>query len=167
MQDKELHTVTVGTFIRFLKNLNGLIEKGSKHVARGKISEKKLIQGKLAPDMFNFIQQVGYAYFTAFETVTNLTGKQPPEFTYDEKNIKELKTSIVRAVKFLETIRPKDIAQSRGKRIKTFLHPNKKFSRDVYVCELALPNFFFHVTTAYDIFRHLGVPLGKEDYLGV
>jgi hypothetical protein len=116
--------------------------------------------------MYTLIQQVGYVYFMAFETVENLTGKKPPEFTYDEKNFKELKTSLKRASAFLKTIKPQDF-KSRKSGVKTFLHPKKKFSDTVYVRELALPNFFFHVTTTYDILRHLGVPLTKQKYLGL
>jgi hypothetical protein len=117
--------------------------------------------------MFNFTQQVGYAYFTALEIATNLSGKEMPKFTYDEKSIQELKVSLKRAIQFLKTIKPKDVAYSEKKRMKTFLNPKASFARDTYIQMLAMPNFFFHVTTAYDIFRHLGVPLKKDDYLGV
>jgi hypothetical protein len=69
-------------------------------------------------------------------------------------------------IAFLKTVKAKDIEYSQGKRMKTFLLDKKTVSRAVYVRELAMPNFFFHVATAYDIFRHLGVPLKKSDYLG-
>jgi hypothetical protein len=168
MQTEPLFEETIPVFILFLSNLSGLLKKGSVFAGKkgNKNSEKKLIERKLAPDMYTFTQQIGYAYFMAFETVTNLTGKQPPEFTYDEKSIKELQTSLKRATAFLRTITKKDIAFSKGKKMKTFLHQKKTFSREEYVRTVALPNFFFHVATAYDIFRHLGVPLTKEDYLG-
>lgn len=166
MKNQTLYTETVPVFIHFLGTLQKILAKGQKHArkARG-LNEKTLVGGKLAPDMYPLTQQVGYAYFMAFETVTNLTGKQPPEFTYDEKNIKELNRSLGRAVTFLKTIKPRDIKPD-AKTVETFLLAKKKIPTETYVRMYALPNFFFHVTTAYDILRHLGVPLVKEDYLG-
>ncbi|MEP7162837.1 MAG: DUF1993 domain-containing protein [Candidatus Moraniibacteriota bacterium] len=164
-----LYEETIPIFIRFLGNLSTILDKGNRFAKRkkGRVSEKKLLEGRLAPDMYTFIQQIGYAYFMALETACNLTGKEMPVFTYDEKSVKELQTSLRRSIAFLRTIKPRDIASTRGKRMKTFLDPTERFSREMYVRTLALPNFFFHVTTAYDIFRHLGVPLKKDDYLGV
>ena len=88
-----------------------------------------------------------------------------PKFTYDETSTKELKASLTRVITFLERIKVSDVAYSEKKKMKTFLS-DKRLSRDTYVHLYAIPNFFFHVATAYDIFRNLGVPLKKEDYLG-
>ncbi len=167
MNNKNIFREMVPVFIQFLGNLSAVLDKSHKHLGR-KLGEKKLVEGRLAPDMYNLRQQVGYAYFMTLESMSNLTGKQGPKFTYNEKNIKELRTSLSRTIKFLKTIKPKDFAVSGGKRIKTFLlNPTQKVSRDKYIHELAIPNFFFHVTTAYDILRHLGAPIGKDDYLGM
>lgn len=169
IENAQLYQETVPVFVKFLSNLYAIMEKGIEFAGDSKngVSEQQLLEGKLAPDMFHFIKQIGYAYFTALECVTNLTGKEAPKFTYDEKSLKELQESVRRMVEFLNTIKAEDISFSEGKDIKTFLHETKTFPRDVYVRELSVPNFFFHVTTAYDIFRHLGVPLKKSDYLGV
>jgi hypothetical protein len=167
MNNKSLFDETVPVFINFLKNLEGVLDTANRYASKNKkLSEKKLVNGRLAPDMYTLAQQVGYAYFMAFEVVENLAGKKAPEFTYDEKTIKELKTSLKRAVTFLKTVKPKDF-KPRKSGIQTFLHAKKKFSDEAYIHNLALPNFFFHVTTAYDIARHLGVPLTKQDYLGL
>ncbi len=166
MKSETLFEATIPVFIRFLHNLDAILSAGERYVAEGKISEQALLDGKLAPDMYNTIQQVGYAYFMALETVTNMTGKAAPEFGYDEKSIGQLHESLGRVTTFLRTIKPEDFADADGKEVKTYLSEDKTFPPDIYVRELAVPNFFFHVTTAYDILRHLGVPLTKQDYLG-
>lgn len=168
LESEILYQETVPVFVRFLSNLDAIMEKGILFASNKKngVSEQQLIEEKLAPDMFHFVKQIGYAYFTALECVTNLAGKESPKFTYDENSIKELQESVRRVVDFLNTTKADDFSFSEGKDIKTFLHDTKTFSREAYVRELSLPNFFFHVTTAYDIFRHLGVPLQKSDYLG-
>ena len=102
----------------------------------------------------------------ALEAGENLSGKKPPAFAYDEKTFPELKRSLARTIRYLKTIHPKDIAKNENKKVQTFLRPKKKFLARQYVLTLALPNFFFHVTTTYDILRHLGMPLKKQDYLG-
>jgi hypothetical protein len=162
---ESLFNETVPVFIRFLGNLENVLDVAQKYAAKKRVSERKLVEGRLAPDMYTLAQQVGYAYFMAFEVVENLSGNKSPEFTYDEKTIKELRASLKRAVTFLKTVKAKDMRKKRGG-VKTFLHPKKAFREETYVRELALPNFFFHVATAYDIMRHLGVPLKKNDYLG-
>jgi len=81
--------------------------------------------------------------------------------------VEDLKLSLKRAIAFLKKIKPAEFNSVSKRKVKTFLYPKKKIGREQYVLMFALPNFFFHVTTAYDILRHVGVPLKKEDYLGV
>lgn len=162
MQKDPLYIETIPVFIRFLGNLSDILEIGKK----SRIAEGKLLEGRLAPDMYNLKEQVGYVYFMALECAQNLSGKAGPEMGYDEKSIKELRASLARVIAFLKTVKPKDYANVKSKRVRTFLVSGKTVARDAYVRELALPNFYFHVTTAYDIMRHLGVPLKKGDYLG-
>ena len=157
---------SIPVFVKFLGNLLKLTNKGAQFAKRTKRSEKSLLSAKLAPDMYNFTQQVQYAYFTALEAGAALSGKAMPEFAYDEKSVKELQKSLVRAIAFLQSIKPKDFANSEKKKVKTFLDEKKTFAGVHYVNMLAVPNFFFHVSTAYDILRRLGVKIGKDDYLG-
>jgi hypothetical protein len=166
MNDKALHDATIPVFTLFLENLRGILKEGKRHMKRRKMREEACITARLAPDMYTLTQQVGYAYFMALEAATVLGVKNMPTFTYNEKSFKELDASLARAVAFLKTVRPRDFKKSERMRVKTFLAPTKRFSREAYVYTLALPNFFFHVTTAYDIFRNQGVPLKKEHYLG-
>ena len=161
-----LYDSTIPVFVKFLGILLKLTGKGESFAKRKKRTEKFLLEARLAPDMFTYTQQVQYAYFMALETATVLSGRPMPEFAYDEKTVKELKKSLARAIAFLKTVRPKELATAHKKKIKTFIDPKKRFAAVHYVHMLAIPNFFFHVTTAYDILRHLGVSIGKDDYLG-
>ena len=161
-----LYDVTVPIFSLYLENLVRIIGKAKRYAKKNKISEKRLFEGRLAPDMFTFMQQIGYAYFMALETTTNLSGTKAPEFDYGEKNLSELQKSLRKAISFLKSVPRGTFEGSEKKRIVTFLDPDAKINAQHYTLFLALPNFFFHVTTAYDILRHRGVPLGKDDYLG-
>jgi hypothetical protein len=168
MKQQTLYEETIPVFVLFLENLQKVLDKGRWYSGKGgrSVSEKKLVEGKLAPDMYNCMQQVGYAYFMALEVAGTFTTKKPPELSYDEKNIAQLKESLKKVVKYLKSVKSKDFVMPSGK-VKTFLSAKKRFSSERYIRELALPNFFFHVTVTYSILRHLGVPLKKEDYLGL
>lgn len=161
-----LYDITIPVFIKYLENLVRIIEMAKKHAAKKRISEAQLFSGRLAPDMYTFMQQIGYVYFMALETTTNLSGVPAPKFGYDEKSLAELQASLRRAIAFLKKVPKKAFANAEKKKVATFLIANKKIPAKKYVLYFALPNFFFHVTTAYDILRHKGVPLKKDGYLG-
>lgn len=169
MKKDSLYYETVPVFMQYLTSLSAILQKGAKFAAqkKNKTSEKKLLEDKLAPDMYNLIQQVGYSYYSALEAVQNLTGKPMIELGYDEKSFKELQSSIKKVITHLENVRPKDMEFSKGKKIKSFILTDMAVSRETYVRQYILPNFYFHVTTAYDILRHNGVQIGKDDYLGL
>jgi len=159
--------MTIPVFVRYLSNLADIIEKGEGYAAEKKLDVTILLNGKLAPDMYNFIKQVQYAYFMALEAAVKLSGRPMPKFTYDEKTLHDLQASLKRVIAFLKKIEPEEFSAVDEKQIETYLDTKKHYSAAHYVTLLALPNFFFHVTTAYDILRHLGVSLGKRDYLGL
>lgn len=159
---------SIPVFVHGLENLLKILTKGKRHAAKKRLSMETLLHAKLAPDMYNLIQQVQYAYFMALEAACNLSGRKMPEdFKYEEKTLGDLEKNTKMAISFLASIKPKELKDAGKKRITTFLDPKAKFKSEFYITELAVPNFFFHVTTAYDILRHKGVPLTKDDYLGL
>ena len=160
-----LYDATIPAFVRGLRNLRSWLKKSETHAGEAGTPMSEFLEARLAPDMHNLIQQVGYAYFTALEAAQNLSGKASPEMGYDETTAGELSDSIDRVVAHLESIRPEDVEKTAPKEVETFLVPDKKVRVDKYVQRLAVPNFYFHVVTAYDVLRHKGVPLGKADYL--
>lgn len=165
VMDSSLYENTISRYIRGLTNLLALMNKGEKY-AQKKFDTGIILQARLAPDMYNFTQQVQYAYFMALESATLLTGRtMPSEFKYDEKTMDQLVTSVKKTIIFLRSIKPREL-ERRPKQVVSFLAPKKKINTAFYINHLATPNFFFHIVTAYDILRHLGVPLTKDDYLG-
>jgi hypothetical protein len=161
-----MYEETIPIFIRSLSNLLKIMEKAEKHAKRKKIDPSVLLKKRLYSDMFNFTKQVQYTYFMALDATVNLSGVPAPKFAYDEKSMTELKKSVRRTVAFLRTIRSSDMKKNAKKRMPVFFDAKQKLSVADYVHNLALPNFFFHYVTAYDILRHNGVPIGKDDYLG-
>ncbi len=160
------YDLTIPVFVHGLETLGKLLKKAKRHATHKRVSMQKLLTGRLAPDMYTFTQQVQYAYFMALETAVNLSGvPMPKTFAYKEKTAADLDREIKRAIRFLKAVKRGRYGASK-KGVQTFLNPKKKYKVSYYVTMLALPNFFFHVTTAYDILRHKGVPLKKGDYLG-
>lgn len=163
-----LYDITIPVFIRGLENLRKVLAKAKRHATKKRVSMSGLLRSRLAPDMYTFTQQVQYAYFMALETAVNLSGRaMPKSFKYDEKTVADLDRTLKMAIAFLKSTKRATFSGADKKKITTFLDPKVKTKADFYVRELALPNFFFHVTTAYDILRHKGIPLTKDNYLGI
>jgi hypothetical protein len=161
-----LYTTTVPMFLQSLANLVKIIERAEKHAKAEKFDSSVYLTYRLAPDMFNFTQQVQYAYFLALDVTSKLSGKKEPVFTYDEKSLAELKESIRRTIKYLKSVKPKDFSEAEKKLVPVFWNPKQRLTGADYVAQLGIPDFFFHYAIAYGILRHGGVPLGKEDYIG-
>ncbi len=160
------YEVTIPVYIRCLENLLKIMGKAELFAKKKRISMKKLLTARLISDMFTFTQQVQYSYFMALDGASHLSDKKSPTFSYDEKTMSELKASVRKTISYLKTIKPIDFQGVENKKVPVFYSPKKSLPADKYITTLGLPNFFFHYTTAYDILRHLGVPIGKDDYLG-
>ncbi len=165
-----MYEATIPVFIRSLTNLLKIMEKAERHAKKRMQNPSALLKRRLYVDMFNFTKQVQYSYFMALDAAGNLTGVPAPKFAYDEKTMAELKKSLKLVVKYLKTIKQEDVKKYERKlvkmRIPVFFDPKQTLIPKDYVHNFALPNFFFHYVTAYDILRHSGVPIGKKDYLG-
>lgn len=160
-----LYDATIPVFRHGLGTMQAWLRRAERHAEDSNFPMARLLEARLAPDMFNLIQQVGYAYFTSLEAAGNLSGRAPPEMGYDEKSAADLGASLSRVMRYLESIGPADVAAGTDE-VETFLLPDRKIRLDRYVRFFALPNFYFHIATAYGILRHEGVPLGKADYIG-
>ncbi len=161
-----MHKETISLIARALENLLLIIGKGEKWAQKKKMSQKKLLASRLRPDMFNFCQQVQYAYFMALEVGVGLSGRAAPNLAYDETSTAELKASVKKTITFLHSIKPADLAGAGGRKVALFFEPKRQIGATLYVERVGIPNFFFHCVTAYDILRHIGVPINKDDYLG-
>jgi hypothetical protein len=162
-----MYQASVPVFIRMLTNLNGVLEKGAAHAQAKKIEEAVLLSARLYPDMLAFTRQVQIACDFARGTGARLAGKEPPAFDDTEKSFAELAVRVDRSVDYLRTLSAGDIDGSEGREIvRPIRGESKKFTGLNYLLQFALPNFFFHATTAYAILRHNGVEIGKADFIG-
>jgi hypothetical protein len=162
-----MYQTSVPMFIRMLSNLKGILEKGAAYAQAKKIEETVLLNARLYPDMFVFTRQVQIACDFARGTGARLAGKEPPAFEDDERTFPELVSRVERSIAYLRTLTAGEIDGSEGREIvRPIRGEPKKFTGINYLLQFALPNFFFHVTTAYAILRHNGVELGKADFIG-
>ena len=162
-----MYQASVPLLIKTLTNLKGILEKASAHAQAKKIDESVLMSARLYPDMFPFTRQVQIACDFGRGTGARLAGKEPPALEENEQTIAELVSRVERSIDYLRTLKPADIDGSETREIVRPLRgEQKKFTGINYLLQFALPNFFFHATTAYAILRHNGIELGKADFIG-
>jgi uncharacterized protein len=152
---------------RMLRNLLAIIDKALAHASARKFDAQVLLAMRLYPDMFPLIRQVQSATDFAKAIAFRLAGREPPRWEDTEKTFDDLKARIDKALRILADVKPSDLEGSESREIT--VSPGgrtMKFKGDDYLFYFALPNFYFHVTTAYAILRHAGVELGKSDFIG-
>jgi hypothetical protein len=162
-----MYTASVPVFKQFLNNLSAVLDKTQAHTAAKKIEPSALLQARLFPDMFPLRRQVLIAADFAKGACARLAGIEVPKFKDNEQSFEELKARIAKTIAFIDTINAAEIDGSEERDITMQVGPDtKRFKGQAYLLYTALPNFYFHVTTAYAILRHNGVELGKRDYVG-
>jgi uncharacterized protein len=158
-------STTITQFVKMLENLDRWIEKGEEYAKSKKFESDVLVQSRLAPDQFSLAGQVQAACDTAKFAVAQLTGQAPPSHPDTEKTVAELRARIQSALSFVRTGEGK-LGGAAERRVAPGWLQGKWMRGDEYLTQFAVPNFYFHVTTAYAILRHNGVELGKMDFLG-
>ena len=154
-------------FAHMLGNLSAILGKAEAHCEAKKIDPLVLTASRLYPNMLPFTRQVAIACDTAKGAIARLSGVDNPKHEDVERTFAELRARIAKTRDFIASVKPAQIDGSEDKSVVL-----KLGGRDVtftgldYLTLYALPNFYFHVTTAYAILRHNGVELGKSDYLG-
>lgn len=161
-----LYEITIPQFIKMLQNLHRILENASLYASAKKIEMEVLLNSRLFPDQFNLIKQIQIACDTAKLAASRLTGKEAPLHEDKEKTALELKTRIEEVVHYLKTFSENDFKDSEERKISQPRWEGKYLTGKEFVIEHALPNLYFHITTAYAILRHNGVEVGKKDYLG-
>lgn len=158
-----LDTLSTSMFRRGLNVLSGLIDRA---VEAG-LDEAVLMEARLAPDMRPFPDQVRMASFSARSCIARLTGQEWPKTDDAEASLAELKATVALSIAFIEGVEAAAFAGGETRRIELrFPGVELNFEGQGYLTSFALPNFYFHLSMAYAILRHLGVPLGKRDFLG-
>ena len=162
-----MYDLSVKPFIRMLTNLSGFIDKAAAYAEAKKFDGKVLVEARLAPDMLPFASQVRIACDFAKGCAARLAGIEPPRHEDNETTLAELKARIAKCLDFVRSVKPEQVAGSEDRDI---THALRTFTLNMkglpYLTTFALPNVYFHVTTAYAILRHNGVELGKRDFIG-
>ena len=161
-----MYRASAPIFLQHLPALSACLDKGAAYAAAKKIEPSVLLQSRLSLDMFPLVRQVQIASDFAKGPVARLAGVEPPKYEDTETSIDELKTRIAKTVGFIKAFKPSQIDGSEERDITITLGGQpRSFKGEDYLIGFALPNFFFHVTTAYAILRHCGVELGKGDFM--
>jgi len=163
----ELYDLTVPVFVRALGTLAAILEKGSAFAAEKGIDPAVLLEARLFEDMAPLTAQVQRASDAAKGAVVRLGGVANESFEDIERSFPELQARIARTIAFVEAV-PRAAIDGREEAEVLIKTPGREFrmTGQAYVLSFVLPNLFFHVTTAYALLRHHGVPVGKMDYLG-
>ena len=147
--------------------MSDILDKADAHAEAKKIEPSALLQARLFPDMFTMRRQVLIACDFAKGASARLAGVDVPKYEDSEQSFDELKARIAKTLAFIGTLTPAQINGGEERDITTQTGPETKHSKgQPYLLHYALPNFYFHVTTAYAILRHCGVELSKHDYVG-
>ena len=150
-----------------LNALSAVLDKAAAFAAAKKIDPAVLLHSRLSPDMFDLTRQVQVATDQAKNGSARLAGVEPPRYEDNETTIDQLKARIAKTVAYLKTLDPAKIDAAADREITFPLGPAKGNMQGAdYLNHFVLPNFHFHVTTAYAILRHCGVDLGKRDFFG-
>jgi len=163
----DFFAVAIQVPIRQLNNLVTLLDKAVAYVNQAGIDPAVITAGRLAPDMLPFTKQIQIASDSAKGAASRLAGVDSPKYEDNETSLPELRERILKTLDYLRTFTPEQINGTETKDI-TLKLPSRElqFKGQDYLLNFALPNLSFHVVTAYDILRHVGVPVGKMDYLG-
>jgi hypothetical protein len=162
------HSIVVTQFSKMLGNLQAILDKAAAHAHAKKFDMDVLLHARLSPDQFNLIRQVQVACDTAKLAATRLAGKEQdaPAHADTETTLAELAARLQSVVAYLESFTVQDFADAAQRRITQPRWEGKSLSGEEFLIQHAIPNLYFHVTTAYAILRHNGVEVGKRDFLG-
>jgi hypothetical protein len=161
-----LYDATIPLFTKMLHNIEGWLDRAVALAEQKKFDPELFTQFRLAPDMFALVRQVQAACDTAKYAAAKMTGKEAPSHPDTEKTLAELRARIATCIKYLETFSPQDFVGCEDRSVSHVWMGGKSMRAGDYLDHFVLPNFYFHVTTAYDILRHNGVDVGKMAYLG-
>jgi hypothetical protein len=162
-----MYQASIPQLTKMLTNLSNILKKGEEFAKAKNIDGAVLVASRLAPDMFPLSKQVQIACDQVKNGMARLAGVEPPKFDDNESTFAQLQERIAKTIAFANSIGPAQVDGSETKEIKFSIKEwNFEFVGEQYLLTWIVPNFYFHVTTAYNILRHNGVEIGKSDYLG-
>ena len=162
-----MYQASAPSLANLLTNLLAVLKKGEAHAVAKKIDPAVLVNARLAPDMFPLSRQVQIATDQAKGCVSRLAGLEPPKYEDNEQTFAELYARLEKTIAYVNSIKPEQIDGSEGRAIELKQRDRVRHFQGLgYLFDYVYPNFYFHVTTAYDILRHNGVEIGKADFMG-
>jgi len=162
-----MYQASAPRFARMLRNLSALLDHGQAYCEAKKIEPGVITGARLYPDMYPLTRQVQIACDTAKGAVARLAAVEAPKHEDTEQTFAELKGRIAKTVDFIESVKAEKIDGAEDREIVLKMRSGeRKFNGLQYLLGFAYPNFYFHVTTAYNILRHNGVEIGKTDFIG-
>ncbi len=173
MTETNLYTITVPPMLKALRNISALLDKAVSHAAT-KSSERHpvdirveaLLQDRLIFDQFPLVRQIQIASDNAKGGVARIAGVEAPKFEDTERTVEELKARIQKTIDFVESVKPEQLIGQEERPVTLPYFPDKPMTAFGYATEYLIPNFYFHIVTAYSILRKNGVEIGKTDFIG-
>ena len=163
-----VHQSSVGVFEVTLNAFSAILDKATEYAAARKFDSAVYMSLRIRPDMLAFARQVQIFCDNAKNVSSRLAGVEAPKCEDNETSIAELKARVHKTLEYLKTLDVQAIDASTTREIVFPVGPNKmKMRGDNYLLHFALPNYYFHLTTAYDLLRYAGVEIGKRDFLGL
>ena len=163
-----MYQASVPGVLRMMNSLSAILDKAKAMAAARKWEDSTLLAARLYPDMFPLTRQIQIVSDTAKSIGARLAGIEVPSYPDTETSIDELKARLAKTADFLKSIHPSKFDGAETRQIVLTLGTGRKleFTGQDFLFSNALPNFYFHATTAYDILRHCGLELAKRDFLG-
>jgi len=162
-----MYQASTPMFVRQLTALTAILKKAAAFAEDRKIDPTELLNARLAPDQFPLVRQVQIATDGAKGGIARLAGLDSPVYPDDETTFEQLEARIAKTIAFLQSVTADQVDGSEERPIEVKLRSGDlNFTGQAFLLHFVIPNFFFHVTTAYAILRHNGVGIGKRDYLG-
>lgn len=161
-----MHHLIVLEMKKLLGQINGWLDKAAAHAQTKKYDVNTLLQARLAPDQFPLVRQLQAVCDQAKYAAGRTTGKDMPSHADTEQTVDAIKARIASVIAYLDTFSKNDFESLASRTVTTPRWEGKSMTATDYLVEHAMPNFFFHLTTAYAILRHNGVDVGKRDFLG-
>src|SRR5215469_15672056 len=161
-----MYHASVPVFLQLLGGLKGVIEKAEAHASGHKWDENTILNERLYPDMFPLARQVRQASEHAFGA-GRAAGVEVPQLPAIDNSFAEMQSRLVKTIDFLKGLRPDQLDGKEDSQVTlTVGGQPRTFRGQAYLYHFAMPNFYFHATTAYDILRSIGVEIGKRDFMG-
>lgn len=165
-QNETFHRLTIAAMIGALENLGRILAKAEAHARAGKIEPDVLLNARLYPDMFSLIQQLQYALYLPMDFARHFTDEPAPHVGYEEASLEDVHASLKTAIAYLKAIPASRLAERAQRVVPIFFDGTKGMPADDYAATVEMPDFYFHLSIAYAILRHNGVPLSKDDFVG-